>query len=193
MARHAQSLGYDAVVLCLDELVLWLASRIATPTSSPARAKVAKPVEAADARRPIPLVSSSPASALKDFPGEHVPGAERLAFGETFRWWEDRFNKITLEDRSLPVIVERRLLKPKPGGKQTIDAAFDKVATAARCGTCSCKASTPTGEEAPTKWPSGVSIPSPPHSSMCSSHCPGCCNATAPRSRYAAAARRREP
>mgnify|MGYP006172171851 CR=1 FL=1 len=34
---------------------------------------------------------------LKDFLGEHVPGAERLAFGETFRWWEDRFNKITDE------------------------------------------------------------------------------------------------
>ncbi len=129
MARHAQSLGYDAVVLFLDELVLWLASRIGdTDFVSSEGAKVAKLVEAADARRPIPLVSFIARQRdLKDFLGEHVPGAERLAFGETFRWWEDRFNKITLGDSNLPVIVEKRLLKPKPGGAAAIDAAFAKV------------------------------------------------------------------
>ncbi len=130
IARHAKNLGYDVVVLFLDELVLWLASRIGdTDFVSSEGAKVAKLVESADARRPIPLVSFIARQRdLKDFLGEHVPGAERLAFGETFRWWEDRFNKITLDDRNLPVIVERRLLKPQPGGKEAIDAAFDRVA-----------------------------------------------------------------
>ncbi len=129
ISRHAQSLGYDAIVLFLDELVLWLASRIGdTDFVSSEGAKVAKLVESADARRPVPLVSFIARQRdLKDFLGEHVPGAERLAFGETFRWWEDRFNKITLEDRNLPVIVERRLLKPKPGGKEAIDTAFKRI------------------------------------------------------------------
>ena len=29
MSRHAKALGYDAVILFLDELILWLASRAA--------------------------------------------------------------------------------------------------------------------------------------------------------------------
>jgi hypothetical protein len=29
MSRHAQSLGYDTLVLLLDELILWLASHAA--------------------------------------------------------------------------------------------------------------------------------------------------------------------
>jgi hypothetical protein len=131
LTRHAQSLGYEGVVLFLDELVLWLASRIGdTDFVSSEGAKVAKLVEAADARRPIPLISFIARQRdLKDFLGEHVPGAERLAFGETFRWWEDRFNKITLEDRNLPIIIERRLLKPLPGGAEAIDAAFARVSS----------------------------------------------------------------
>ncbi len=130
LSRHAQLLGYEAIVLFLDELVLWLASRIGdTDFVSSEGAKVAKLVESADARRPIPLVSFIARQRdLKDFLGEHVPGAERLAFGETFRWWEDRFNKIPLADGNLPVIVERRLLKPKPGGREAIDVAFGRVA-----------------------------------------------------------------
>ena len=30
MSRHAQALGYDAVILFLDELILWLASHVPT-------------------------------------------------------------------------------------------------------------------------------------------------------------------
>jgi hypothetical protein len=129
ISAHAQGLGYDAVVLFLDELVLWLASRIADQAFvANEGAKVAKLVEAADARRAVPLVSFIARQRdLKDFLGEHVPGSEKLAFSETFRWWEDRFNRITLEDRNLPVIVERRLLRPRPGGAEVLRQAFDGV------------------------------------------------------------------
>ncbi len=129
LSARAQQLGYDVVVLFLDELVLWLASRISDPAFvANEGAKVAKLVESADMRRPVPLVSFLARQRdLKDFLGEHVPGAERLAFGETFRWWEDRFNKITLEDRNLPVIVQRRLLRRKPGCEDVLRAAFDAV------------------------------------------------------------------
>lgn len=130
VSANAHSLGYDAVVLFLDELVLWLASRISDQAFVASEgAKVAKLVEAADARRPVPLVSFIARQRdLKDFLGDHVPGSEKLAFGETFRWWEDRFNRITLEDRNLPVIVEKRLLRPNPDGNpEALRAAFDNL------------------------------------------------------------------
>lgn len=129
VSANAHELGYDGVVLFLDELVLWLASRISDQAFvANEGAKVAKLVESADATRPVPLVSFIARQRdLKDFLGEHVPGSEKLAFGETFRWWEDRFNRITLEDRNLPVIVERRLLRPRPGGAEELRAAFESV------------------------------------------------------------------
>jgi len=128
ISAHAQALGYDAVVLFLDELVLWLASRISDQAFVASEgAKVAKLVESADAYRPVPLVSYIARQRdLKDFLGEHVPGSEKLAFGETFRWWEDRFNKITLEDRNLPMIVKKRVLRPnKAGDPEALQRAFD--------------------------------------------------------------------
>jgi hypothetical protein len=129
ISTHAQQLGYDAVVLFLDELVLWLASRISDQAFvANEGAKVAKLVEAADMTRPVPLVSFIARQRdLKDFLGEHVPGSEKLAFGETFRWWEDRFNRITLEDRNLPIIVEKRILRPMPGSADALRHAFDGV------------------------------------------------------------------
>jgi hypothetical protein len=38
MSRHAKALGYDAVILFLDELVLWLASHAADVNLSAAKA-----------------------------------------------------------------------------------------------------------------------------------------------------------
>jgi hypothetical protein len=130
ISAHAQALEYDVVVMFLDELVLWLASRISDPAFVASEgSKVAKLVESADARRPVPLVSFIARQRdLKDFLGEHVSGSEKLAFGETFRWWEDRFNRITLEDRNLPVIVEKRILRPKDDGDpEALRKAFDSL------------------------------------------------------------------
>lgn len=129
VSAHAKQLGYDCVVLFLDELVLWLASRSSDVAFvSGEGSKVAKLVESASTHRAVPLVSFVARQRdLRDFLGPNVPGAEKYAIGETFRWWEDRFNKITLEDRNLPVIVERRLLKPRAGAEGVLDAAFAKV------------------------------------------------------------------
>lgn len=129
ISAHAKQLGYDCVVLFLDELVLWLASRASEVAFvSKEGSKLAKLVESASTHRPIPLVSFVARQRdLRDYLGPNVPGAEKFAIGETFRWWEDRFNRIPLEDRNLPVIIERRLLKPKPGAEQALDDAFAKV------------------------------------------------------------------
>ena len=58
VARHAKSLGYDAVLLFLDELVLWLAGRAADPEFVHQEVqKLVNLVESQDSRREIPIIS----------------------------------------------------------------------------------------------------------------------------------------
>ena len=58
ITRHAKSIGYDALVLFLDELILWLSTKISDHTFvNTEGAKLNKLVESADATRPLPLVS----------------------------------------------------------------------------------------------------------------------------------------
>lgn len=127
IAEHGASLGYSGVVLFLDELVLWLATRVADPDWVASEgSKVAKLVESADARRPIPLISFIARQRdLRDFLGDTAPGAEQAAIADTFRWWEDRFDRITLGDANLPFVASKRLLQPRsPEAKRVLDEAF---------------------------------------------------------------------
>nr|MDQ2696262.1 phage resistance protein [Pseudomonadota bacterium] len=133
MSRHAQSLGYDAVVLFLDELILWLASHAADLSFVNREGqKVAKLVEAMTARRPIPLISFIARQRdLRELVGEHLPGAEQLGFADVLNWWEARFDEITLEDRNLPAIAGKRLLRPKSdAARQALDDAFQRTTRA---------------------------------------------------------------
>ncbi len=59
ISLHAKDvLGYDALVLLLDELVLWLNTHLAKPAFVAEQASmVAKLVESADWRRPAPIIS----------------------------------------------------------------------------------------------------------------------------------------
>lgn len=128
ISRHAQSLGYDVLVLFLDELILWLASRVADMSFvTREAAKVAKLVEAEAADRPVPIVSFIARQRdLRDLIGDHYPGAEKLSFSDTLKWSEGRFDTITLEDRNLPAIARQRLLRPRDDdAKREIDEAFD--------------------------------------------------------------------
>ena len=127
ISRHAQSLGYDAVILFLDELILWLASRSADQTFVHEQAsKLTNLVEAQSADRPIPLVSFVARQRdLRELVGSHVPGAERLSFSQSLDWQQGRFSTITLEDRNLPAIVQKRILAPKDeSAKIQLDLAF---------------------------------------------------------------------
>jgi hypothetical protein len=114
LTTHAKSLGYQAVVLFLDEVMLWLASNAANQTFLATEAqKLAKLVEAAQMHRPIPLVSFLARQRdLRELVGEHLAGAEQQAIADVLRWWEGRFDTIRLEDRNLPAIIEKRLLRP---------------------------------------------------------------------------------
>ena len=131
LSKHAQALGYDAVILFLDELVLWLASHAADIAFVNREGqKVAKLVEAMTADRPIPIVSFIARQRdLRELVGEHLPGAEQLGFADVLHWWEARFDTITLEDRNLPAIVEKRLLRPQSAeAARQLQEAFDKTA-----------------------------------------------------------------
>ena len=131
MSRHARTLGYDALVLFLDELILWLASHAADSAFiSREGQKVAKLVEAMQADRPIPIVSFIARQRdLRELVGEHLPGAEQLGFADVLNWWEARFDRITLEDRNLPAIVEKRVLRPRnAAARAELDAAFERTA-----------------------------------------------------------------
>lgn len=130
ISRHAKSLGYDALVLFLDELVLWLASRMSDVAFvSREGAKVVKLVEADASQRPAPIVSFIARQRdLRELVGDHVPGAESLSAVDILRHSEGRFDTITLEDRNLPAIASKRLLRPRSEvARQQLDDAFEKV------------------------------------------------------------------
>lgn len=130
MSQHAKALGYDAVVLFLDELILWLATRAGdVDFVSNEGSKLSKLVEAQRSERPIPIISFVARQRdLRELIGEHHAGALEVRFLDTLKHWEARFDKVKLEDRNLPVIAEKRLLAPlSETARQEIDAEFERV------------------------------------------------------------------
>ena len=130
ISRHAQSLGYDGVVLFLDELILWLASHVADMAFINREGpKLSKLVEATSADRPVPIISFVARQRdLRELVGAHIPGAEQLGFADVLKHWEDRFHRIHLEDKNLPDIVARRLLKPLSAeAAAELRAAFSQI------------------------------------------------------------------
>jgi hypothetical protein len=66
---------------------------------------------------------------LRDLVGKEVSGAAALNFSDILGHGEGRFDTLTLEDRNLPKIAQKRVLKPKDDtAKNQIDAAFEKTA-----------------------------------------------------------------
>ncbi|WP_245670258.1 phage resistance protein [Micromonospora mirobrigensis] len=129
ITRHAKSLGYDGLVLFLDELILWLSTKISDHVFvNTEGAKLNKLVESADASRPLPLISFVARQRnLEDFLGPQVGGTEREALAHVMRSVQGRFGEIVLEDTNLPEITERRLLKTDEAGRTIIDNAFNAV------------------------------------------------------------------
>jgi hypothetical protein len=130
ITRHARSLGYDALVLFLDELILWLSGRISDHAFvNTEGAKLNKLVESADSTRPIPLISFVARQRnLEEFLGPHVGGTEREALAQLMTSVQGRLGEIALADTNLPEITEKRLLRPKDeGARAVIDNAFAAV------------------------------------------------------------------
>ena len=132
ISAHAKEIGYDALVLFLDELILWLASYAGDPAFvSREGNKVVKLVESNRPDRPVPIISFIARQRdLRDLIGQHIAGAERLAFADVLDHHEGRFGVINLEDRNLPAIAEKRILLPRSeAARQQMDAEFARTAT----------------------------------------------------------------
>ncbi len=130
MSAHAAELEYDGVILFLDELVLWLASHAADVNFvSREGTKLVKLVEATHLQRPVPLISFIARQRdLRELVGDSLPGAVGVQFTDVLRHWEARFHKITLEDRNLPAIAQKRVLRPvNDGAREQLDRAFQET------------------------------------------------------------------
>jgi len=131
ISSHAKALGYDAVIMFLDELVLWLAFRVGDSEFFGREAqKVTKLVEFNTARS-IPLVSfvARQLDLRKYFvdSGSGI-GSEQDALDQAFRHQEGRFATIVLGDDNLPFVAEKRLLAPNSAeAKAEIDDAFARL------------------------------------------------------------------
>ena len=115
ISRHAKSLGYDAVVLFLDELILWLAFAVHTPDFFRRESqKLTKFVEAGAGRREIPLVSfiAKQMDLRRWFADAGASGAEQAALEQAFSYQSGRFSSIVLGDDNLPHVAHQRLLRP---------------------------------------------------------------------------------
>lgn len=131
IAAHAQALGYDAVVLFLDELVLWLAFAVQDREFFRRESqKITKLVESGIGHRPIPLVSfvARQMDLRRWFADAGASGAEQDALDRAFRHQEGRFAQIALGDDNLPYVAQQRLLRPKNDeGRRILDEAFGRI------------------------------------------------------------------
>ncbi|WP_345411481.1 hypothetical protein [Pseudonocardia xishanensis] len=130
ISAHAKGLGFDGVVFFLDELVLWLAGKIGNPDFVAREVeKVAKLVEASDASRAVPIISFIARQRdLRELIDTKRTGEESLSFQDQLSYWDGRFFTVTLEDRNLEMIAEKRILKPvNAAAGQQIAEAFQRT------------------------------------------------------------------
>lgn len=130
LARHAHGLAYAGVVLLLDELILWLSHRASERSwLNRETEKMIKLVEAQESCRAIPIVSFvARQRALDEMVGKMYTGADQRILNDLLNHAQGRFDTITLEDKNLPAIVEKRILKPRDDAARTaLDAAFAKL------------------------------------------------------------------
>ena len=131
MSAHAKDLGFDGLILFLDELILWLASHAADVNFVSREAqKLPKLVESQNANRPVPIISFVARQRdLRELVGQHIAGAVKLGFVDVLSYWEGRFDTIPLENSNLPAIAKERILKPKDdAARGQIDQAFAQTA-----------------------------------------------------------------
>ncbi len=105
IASHAKSLGYDAVVLFLDELVLWLAFSVQDREFFRRESqKLTKLVETGAGARAIPLISfvARQMDLRRWFADAGASGAEQEALDRAFRHQEGRFGTLVLGTTTCP-------------------------------------------------------------------------------------------
>ncbi|MFV0135034.1 hypothetical protein ACLGIH_17725 [Streptomyces sp. HMX87] len=129
ISKHARRLGYDGVVLFLDELILWLQARMRERTwVNEEIQKLVKLIESDNPDRPVPIISFiSRQRDLSQLVGKDILGSDVQNMEQALEYLKERFTVINLEDRNLPEIIKERVLKPKPGQEEVLEAAFRGV------------------------------------------------------------------
>lgn len=131
IATHAKDLGYDAAVLFLDELVLWLAFSVQDREFFRREAqKLTKLVESSTGTRAIPLISfvARQMDLRRWFADAGASGNEQDALDRAFKHQEGRFSTVVLGDDNLPFVANRRLLRPKDADATTaLESAFTRI------------------------------------------------------------------
>jgi len=129
ISRHAQKLGYDGIVLFLDELILWLQAHMSQREFvNDQVSKLVKLIESGDNDRPVPIVSFiSRQRDLTQLVGTDVMGADVRNLEQQVQYLAERFDTISLEDRNLPAIIKERVLKPRPEARALLDNAFKSI------------------------------------------------------------------
>lgn len=131
ISSHAAALGYDAVVLFLDELVLWLAFSVQDREFFRRESqKLTKLVESSIGGRAIPLVSivARQLDLRRWFADAGASGAEQDALDRAFRHQEGRFATLVLGDDNLPFVARQRLLQRRDEAADlTLRDAFNRL------------------------------------------------------------------
>jgi hypothetical protein len=130
MTQHAKELGYDGVVLFLDELILWLQAHMSDQQFVNNQvSKLVKLIESGDTSRVLPIVSFiSRQRDLSKLVGEDVTGADVKNLEAQVSYLAERFDVVSLEDRNLPAIIKERVLKPTSAqGRAALDNAFAAI------------------------------------------------------------------
>ncbi|MFD8338163.1 PglY protein [Streptomyces solisilvae] len=134
ISQHAKDLGYDALILFLDELILWLQTHLAPSERvfvNDEINKLVKLVESGVGERALPIVSFvSRQRDLAQLIGADAVGADAKNLETQLKYLAERVDTISLEDRNLPAIVRERVLKPVDNAAETaLMAAFDSLET----------------------------------------------------------------
>jgi len=131
ISQHAREvLGYDAIVLMLDELVRWLSAYAGHPDKVREETqKVSKLAEFADYERSAPIISFVPRQRdRRALVGRDTAGAVATGLFDLLKYCDARFSSIRLDDGNLPAIVHERMLRPKDAAAATaLDAVFDQA------------------------------------------------------------------
>lgn len=131
IAVHAKSLGYDGVLLLLDELILWLTFIITEHTRLNGEVqKITKLVESGRGTLAVPITSFVARQHDLRRWLDHAGGlgAEQDALERALQHQSGRFSTIRLGDENLPFIAHQRLLLPRnDAAAQALDTAFARL------------------------------------------------------------------
>lgn len=129
ISRHAKTLGYDGIVLFLDELILWLQAHMGDQDFVRDQVqRLVKLIESGDSSRPVPIVSFiSRQRDLSQLIGSDVAGADVQNLEQQIDYLAGRLDVVELEDSNLVEIIKHRVLAPRPGMEQARDDAFKLV------------------------------------------------------------------